>query len=254
MSYVNKSAALQQLQGLVQQNLYRNLDYMSDKFNEQQRYALEFFKKRIFLEEIIEETISFNKNIVWNNTNKNLKLTTTAEELIDVFKLRSDVYTDIGYQEECPDTIEGLNFDIFDKNSAIIYYKKNKEVTGTCRLIFDSENKLPSEEKYSFDDLRKKYNKIGEISRNIAKNNKRGLSLEFKYIMGMTCKLVVDNNIDLALSGIRKDHLKLFERFGDVQVLKELNSYGTLTIPFLIVSYNPAIISPFFKKAFLSQK
>ena len=61
---------------------------MSDDFNLAQKNALELFQKRIYLEEIIEETISFNKKLSWNNSNPNLNLTTTAEELIEVFKLK----------------------------------------------------------------------------------------------------------------------------------------------------------------------
>ena len=126
MVYVNRNVTLNQLKEVVQKNINHKIDYMSDDFNNEQKYALELFQKRIFLEEVIEETISFNKKISWENTNKNLHLTTTAEDLIDVFKLRSDIYLKMNYQNECPDVIEGLNFDVYDKNSAILFYKSNK--------------------------------------------------------------------------------------------------------------------------------
>jgi predicted GNAT family N-acyltransferase len=185
--------------------------------------------------------------------NKNLRLTTTAEELIEVFKLRSDVYTSIDYQNEFPDTIEGLNFDIFDKNSAIIYYKNNNKVTGSIRLIFDSYNKLPSEEKLSFDSFRQQYNVVGEISRNVVYNEGRGLNLEFKYLMCGIYNIFKNNKIDIALSGIKQEHLKLFKKLGGVDIVKEMDSYGSLDVPFYIISYNPSQASKFFKKVFLEE-
>ena len=55
------------------------------------------------------------------------------------------MYTRINYQNECPDTIEGLNFDKFDKTSAIVYYKRERNISATCRLIFDSKNSFKEE-------------------------------------------------------------------------------------------------------------
>ena len=156
MVYLNKNVTLNQLKELVQKNINHKIEYMPDAFNNAQKKALELFQKRIFLEEVIDESISFNKKISWDNTNKNLNLTTTAEELINVFKLRSDVYTSINYQNEFPDTIEGLNFDKYDKYSAIMYYQTNNEITGSIRLIFDTKKFLPSEKKYSFNYLQEK--------------------------------------------------------------------------------------------------
>ena len=89
---------------------------------------------------------------------KNLSIVTNAEDLIKVFELRSDVYQNINYQKEFPDLIDGLNLDIYDKNSAIIFYKNDQNISGTTRLIFDSENKLPSDKIFSFDNIRKQYN------------------------------------------------------------------------------------------------
>ena len=253
MAYINKNISLNLLQDIIKDNILQKETYLPQSFMIQQREALEIFQKRVFLESIIDETISFNKKLSWNSDNKNLALTKTAEELVEVFKLRSDVFTEIGYQDEFPDTIEGLNFDIYDKTSAVIYYKNNKEVSATIRLIFDSENKLPSEEKESFDDMRAKYNSIGEISRNIVKTRGQGLNLEFKYLMCGIYNVFINNDIDIALSGIRQEHLKLFKKLGGVEIYKELNSYGSLETPCLIISYNPNYASNFFKKVFLEE-
>ncbi len=232
MANLNKNILLNQLQELVKSNIEKKFNYLPDSFSIQQAEAFETFKKRIFLENMIEETIAFNKNLNWENRFESLKLTTTAEELVEVFKLRSEVYHQINYQNECPDTIEGLNFDIFDKNSAVLYYQREKEVTGTCRLIFDSENKLPSEEKLTFDIQRKKHGVIGEISRNIVKHRGQGLNLEFRYLMAGVYDVFINNEIGLTLSGIRKDHLKLFSKFGGIEVVHELERYGEVDMPF----------------------
>ena len=183
MAYINKNISLNQLQEIIKADISKKTTYLPESFISLQQQALEIFQKRVFLESVLEETISFNKNLSWENRYQNLYLAKSAEELIEVFKLRSDVFTEINYQNEFPDTIEGLNLDVFDKTSAVIYYKNNKEVSATIRLIFDSKNKLPSEEKENFDDMRQKYNCIGEISRNIVKHRGQGLNLEFKYLM-----------------------------------------------------------------------
>ena len=127
---INKNNSIMALQELVEQNISTKLSYMPESFNIQQQQALELFKQRLFLEKTIDEAISFNKNLNFPNENKNLHLATTAEDLIDVFKLRSDVYGSINYQEEFPDEIEGLNFDKYDSNSAILFYKSEKKYNG----------------------------------------------------------------------------------------------------------------------------
>ena len=251
MQNINKNIALQELQQLLVSNFSRTLDYMSNDFNTQQQRMIEIFKSRIFLEEIVEETISFNKKINWDFSLKNLQIVTNVEELIEVFKLRSDVYRSINYQKEFPDMIDGLKFDIYDKKSAIIFYQNNKKITGTTRLIFDSENKLPTDKIFNFDDIRKQYNKIGELSRLIVKHEQKGLNLEFKYLMKGVYLLFIQNDIDITFLGIKKEHYKLYERFGGNQIIKELDNYGNLDLDALILSWNPVEVSDFFKRTFL---
>jgi hypothetical protein len=252
MKNINKNKTLLEFRELIENNLNRSLDYMSDDFNNQQKYAFELFKNRIFLEEVIDETISFNKSLFWDNINDNLKLTKSAEELIEVFKLRSEVYGQMGYQNDFPDVIEGLNFDLFDKKSAIIYYKVNQTYTGTCRLIFDSENKLPSDKEYSFDKIRNKYGIIGEISRNAVKNNQsKGLGLEFKYLMAGIHNVFINNDINITVSAMKKEHYKLFSKFGGIDIIEEIDNYANLEVPCVVIYWNPSEASKFFQKAFL---
>jgi len=251
---INKNKTLAALQQLVEQNISTKLSYMPESFNAQQLQALELFKQRLFLEKTIDEAISFNKNLNFPNENKNLHLATTAEDLIDIFKLRSDVYTSINYQEEFPDTIEGLNFDKYDSNSAILFYKSDKMITGTIRVVFDSLKKLPSEGKISFDSCRKQYNTISEMSRFIVNKETKGLSLEFKYLFSGIYSIFKNNKLDIILSGLKKEHYKLYSKFGGVDIIENLDYYGSFIIPCLILSWNPSQVSPFFKKAFLGQK
>ncbi len=248
---INKNNSLEVLQKLVENNISKTLSYMPESFNNQQKEALELFKKRIFLEKTIDETISFNKNLVFPNENKSLQLATTAENIIEVFKLRSDVYSSLNYQKEFPDTICGLNFDLYDTNAAIILYKTEKKVTGTTRLIFDSPNKLPSEDKFSFDEQRQKYNIIGELSRLIVYKETQGLSLEFKNIMAAIHMIFINNEIDMTFLGIKEEHYKLYSKFGGDAIIGHLKNYGNLKQNSLILSWNPSEVSPFFKKAFL---
>ncbi len=251
MLQINKNQTLEVLQELIDHNIQSKLEYMPHEFNEQQQEVLELFRKRVFLEKTIEETIAFNRTLNFEGVDEHVKLTTTAEQLVDVFRLRSEVYTGIGYQNEFPDTIEGMNFDEFDSNAAVIYCQRQGQVTATTRLIYDSEKKLPSEEKFSFDSFRNRYGTIGELSRLIVKNESGGLSLEFKALMGSIYHLFMQNEIDITLLGIKKEHYKLYTRFGGSQIIRELPNYGNLDIPALILSWNPAEVSPFFKKVFL---
>lgn len=251
MIYVNKNRSLETLEELIEQNIQTRVDYLPEEFNVQQQMALELFKKRIFLEKTIDEAIAFNKKFVFDDSNENLKLTTTAEDLVDVFKLRSSVYYDIGYQNELPDTIEGLNFDIFDSNSVLLNYKNNGVTTGTVRCVIDSEKLLPSEEKSSFNQIRKEHKLIGELSRLVIKHQSKGLSLEFKYIFGGIYKLFMNNDIDLLLTVIKKEHHKLYSKFGGVDLVKELESYGHLDQTSLVLSWDPSQATKFFQRSFL---
>ena len=252
MVYVNRNTATEQLKSLVELSLQKNLDYMPNKFNEQQREALELLQKRVQLEEIIEESVSFNKNLIFEPQNENLHLINSAEELVDVFSLRSDVYGGLGYQSEFPDIIEGLNFDKFDKNSAILYYGQKKNATGSVRLIFDSQEKLPIDKEYSLSSLRNDHNLIGEFSRLIVKNDTKGLGLEFKHLMGGIYNVVINNDIDRLASVIIEHHYKLYSKFGAMSVVDKLENYGSLNLPALIISWDPNKISTFFKRAMLS--
>lgn len=251
MIYINHNAAIKQMTNLIDHSFNQTQDFIPKAFLAEQKNALALLKKRVLLEEIIEESIYFNQNLNWEKTNENLHLVNTVEDLIEVFKLRSDIYTDIGYQHEFPDTIEGLNFDKYDKNAAILFYKSESKVTGTTRLIFDSHNKLPTEKKVSFENIRENYETIGELSRLIIGNNKKGLNVEFKYLMQGIHTLFMHNKIDITILAIIKEHYKLYTKFGGSEIIQEMDDYGDLGHEMYLLSWNPSMVSSFFKKVFL---
>ena len=251
MTNINKNSSLERLSQLVQTNISRKLDYMPDEFNEQQKAALELFQKRIFLEKTIDEALAFNRSLKFEESHKSLSLATTAEELIEVFKLRSEVYGGINYQDEFPDAIEGMNFDIFDQNSGVILYKTDNKITGTVRFIFDSAHKLPSEEKSSFERYRQGGKRIGELSRLIIRNEKKGLNQEFKYLTKGVYTLCTGNNVDMAMLSIITDHYKLYSKFGGGELVDSIEDYGNLGHPVITFAWDPSKASTFFKRTFL---
>ena len=252
MISINKDYSLNQLRDLIHQNFIKHSQKGEDSFDAEQKKILEIFSRRIFLEETMEEAIAFNRKLNWDHSNGNYHLTTTVEDLIEVFKLRSDVYKMMNYGNEFPDMIEGLNFDHYDHHSAIIFCKKDKEYTGTSRIIFDSEqNQLPSDKKFSFNYLRENGEKLAETSRLTIKKDSDKLSLDFKNIMKSYYDIVMNNDIDLIVSSIIQDHYKLYSKFGGIQIETDLNAFGELDGNFFVISWNPYNASEFFKRSFL---
>ncbi len=180
-------------------------------------------------------------------------MVSSVKELIQIFMLRSKIYKKLNYNSEFPDLIEGLNFDFYDKNSAILYIKKDQVITGTCRLIFDSDKKLPIDKNYSLDYLRVDEKKISEVSRLIIEHQNAGLSQEFKLLTKGIYYVIKQNNLDFSISVIKEEHFKLYRRFGGFDIEEKLNSYGHLDNSFVITSWDILKISIFFKKLFLEE-
>ncbi|MBU1668381.1 hypothetical protein KKC13_08160 [bacterium] len=203
--------------------------------------------------QIISSAIAFNKKLIWENNSKNLYLATTTRELIEIFRLRSEVYTKIKYDNEFPDMIKGLNFDTYDENSAILYTKVNDIVTGTCRVIFDSDKKLPIDTHFPLDYLRAEGKSIVEISRLSVKHDRVGLNQEFKWLTKGVYLITLKNSITKTISAIKDEHFKLYSKFGGFTFAKKINIYGKLPNPLIITFWDTLKISNFFKKAFLGE-
>lgn len=202
------------------------------------------------LSKIIKNTIEFNQKLYSIGTLDGVSLATSAEDLIDIFILRDEVYREINFSKEFPEVIKGLNFDEYDECSAIVYSKKDV-ITGTCRLIFDtSDKKLPMDKKFSLDYLRDKERGLAEASRVIIKNRK-GLKQEFKRMTRDSYKILTSYNMN-AVSAMTEKHLKMYKNFGGLTVEKELASYGCINKKFLVTLWDTSKISPFFKRLFLN--
>ena len=235
MVYINKNEAFTRLNNI---------------FNNKQA-GFEYLRNTLIFERMLDEVITFNRKINWESNSANLKLVTTAEEFIKICNLRSEIYGNLGYQKEFPDALPNMNFDFYDINSAIIYNLTNSEITATCRLIFDSDKKLPIEEKLDLSSIRSKFQNIAEVSRLMVKKEQKGLNLDFKYLTLGIYNIITNNNLDASISVILKEHFRLYGKFGGFNIEKELESYGNLNAPFIITSWNPYEVSDFFRKAFL---
>ena len=203
------------------------------------------------LSKTIKNTIEFNQKLYDIGTLEGVSLATTVEDLIEIFMLRSEVYHDMGYVNEFPELIKGLNFDEYDECSAIVYSKRNHVITGTCRLIFDLEKKLPIDNKFSLDYLRNKDRGLVEASRVIIKNIE-GLKPEFKLLTIDSYKILSTYKMD-AVSVMTEEHIKLYKKFGGLGIEKKFESYGTLQQEFFLTLWNTSNISPFFKRIFLQK-
>ena len=86
-------------------------------------------------ESFLSRIVEFNKRLNFELDESDVSLATNKDDLLKIFQLRSEVYKQVGYSREFPDPIDGMSFDDYDLNSAILYVKKNGEVTGTCSRI-----------------------------------------------------------------------------------------------------------------------
>ncbi|HIP11922.1 MAG TPA: GNAT family N-acetyltransferase [Arcobacter sp.] len=203
------------------------------------------------MEKTMYYTLTFNRALTWDNS-ENVFLVLTVQELIDIYILRSKVYKNLGYDKEFPEIIEGMNFDKYDKNAAILYTQKDGQMTGTCRIIFDTGKKLPIDKNYSLDELRTSGKEITELSRLVIdKPRKSGLGKEFKYLTSGVFHMLKCNNITRVVSVIMEEHFSLYSKFGGFEQKALLSSYGELDKPFVITAWDITKVSIFFKKLFL---
>ena len=216
-------------------NLHNKEDYSKFK---------EFF-------EISQKTIEFNKSLNWDNSIKNVYLATTISELIEVYKIRSQIYKKMGYSVEFKDIINGLNFDKYDTHSAILYTKRDGKVTGTCRLIFDIDKNLPLDKKYSLNFLREQNKTLVELSRLVIKQENKGLSQEPRLLVKGSYIVMKLNNISTLTSVMVKEHFRYYKKFGGFKEEDKIDSFGKIKQPFIITSWDIKDVSPFFTKLFL---
>ena len=230
----------------------KTLEMTMNHFLEEHRLVAKIQDKNKLLD-LIAKTIKFNKNLIWHNDEENVFLATTVEAVLEIYMLRSKVYGKMGYDDEFPDTIKGLNFDKYDSDSAILYTRAKGIITGTCRIIFDSSKKLPMDKNYTLEHMRAKDNKIAELSRlMIDDSHTKGLSQVPKWLTKGVYHIMKDNGMSILMSVMIHTHFRLYSKFGGFKIEDELESYGRLDTPFIITSWEIEKISPYFKRAFLA--
>jgi len=201
------------------------------------------------LSKIIKNSIKFNQKLYDIGTLDGVSLATTVEDLMEIFALRSKVYKEIGYSDEFPEFLKGLDFDEFDECSAIVYSKRGDSITGTCRLVFDIDKKLPIEEKFSVEYLRNQNRNLIEASRVIIKGSE-GLKPEFKLLTQDSYRVLNSYGVD-AVSAMTQEHIRLYKNFGGLTVEKKIDTYGGIEKEFFLTLWKTQEISPFFKRVFL---
>ncbi len=207
--------------------------------------------QRSELETTLYNTLVFNRKLRYAHSGGGALLAKKATDLLKIFALRHRVYARLGYDREFPPIIEGLNFDGFDGHSAVLFTRGSGTVTGTCRVIFDSDDKLPIDKNYSLDPLRREYGKLAELSRLVIDKPTKGLGKEFKHLTAGVYRIMLDNDADALVSVMSPEHYPLYRRFGGFEIKDSLPVYGTLQQPFVITAWDVSRISPFFRKIFL---
>lgn len=201
------------------------------------------------LSQDIEDILAFQKKLP-NLEIKNLCYPQTKQEIIEVFTLRSRVYKREGYDREFPQFIDGLDYDEYDKTSAVLCVKFNNKITGSCRVVFDSPLKLPIEKNYPFDYLRAQRGELCELSRLVVE--RESLGQEPRLLTKGTYLLLRKKGISTLVSITdKKAYNRYYKNFGGFRVEHEYSGYGKLEKTFIVSSWEIAKVSPFFKRAFL---
>jgi hypothetical protein len=201
------------------------------------------------LVDTIYHTIRFNKNLKWKSDE--VSLATTVDVLLDIYAIRSRIYRQIGYDKELPDPIKGLSYDSYDTASAVLYIKKDDQITATCRVIFDSEKGLPMDKHFKIDYLRDEGKRVTELSKLMIVHERRGLNQEFRLLTRGVYEVTLFNGMTTVISAMIEEHYGLYERFGGFGIEGRLSRYGVLPIAFIVTSWHIEEVSGFFKKLFL---
>lgn len=199
----------------------------------------------------LEEILNFQQSLKFPKL-ANIYLVSSKKELIEIFTLRNRVYKQMGYDKEFPSFIEGLDYDNYDKSSAILYTKQNNKITGTCRIIIDSIRKIPLDKNFSFDNFRKQSKTLAELSRLIIEKQNNGLGQEPKLLTKGTYHLLKANNILALVSVMKEENFRFYKNFGGFNNIHKFETYGNLKEPFIVTSWEIAEISKYFKRFFLN--
>lgn len=256
MVNIIKNKTLVEFENIIKNDFKKNYHIFPKELLKSEKEAMKVFKNRIQLEEIIDTTLKLNQSINWKSFNKNIKLVNYAEDLINVFKLRSDVYRPLGYLNEFLENIPGLNYDNYDKYSIILIGKENNKIIGTTRVILDSKLGLQSEKIPEFQEIYKnlRYNnpnkRIVEGSRTVIDSNFRGSQI-LKYFFRSMYELYDELDIGVYTSCMLEEmNSKLYSNIG-FEILKKSSSYSNIEKEVVLLSWTKENLTPFFKRGIL---
>ncbi len=206
--------------------------------------------------ELNYNNIDLEKNII----TEEYGIAKTPKDILDIFNLRYIAFKKRNYNNLIGDELKEikLNFDIYDKNSILLYYKRDNKITASSRLVLDSYINLPSEylfdKKNGFNNLREfeknNLKGIAEISRSVIDPKFQARGNEFKTIFGMIYKLSKPLEIGSYITAIAKEDFKLYEKAG-FKIIKEGIGYNEINRDVLYLSWDVKKVNSFFKRAFL---
>jgi hypothetical protein len=180
-------------------------------------------RKSSNIENIFEEYMGNISKYEIKPKNKNIQIVSTIDEFIQMGKLRSQALSKLhGFNDEFPEEIPGIQYDIYDENSINLIYKVNNDVAGTLRIILNEKNGLQSQ-KY-FPQFGKE---VSEFSRLAGSQNHRNKHISIKLInesfkiskvIGLEKIVAVAeaNLFENALTKIGFKKVKTFEKYGKI--------------------------------------
>lgn len=225
-----------------------------EQINEYQRQNVMFLtsEQKEKLEDIACNTLEFNRKTKRRCNNDRLDLCVTADDLFAVAKLRANVYKTMpGYKEEFG-TFPFLMLDPNDKRAAIVMTRKDNQIVGTMRTVYDSPAEgLPSEDKkISFGYQREIFKQIAENGRLAIDTKVQGKGLDFFLLNAQIRQIGKETDLKAFVFVVRSDrendqtktrdytdHTKLYLPFGGVQVDNYIEGYGSLNQRSAVMSW-----------------
>ena len=214
------------------------------------------------LESVIEGCVAFRDKINIESVLSNgVEVVSNEDDLIKIMRLRSQVFTPMGYNRQFPERIVGLNFDDYDRYSIILMTKRDGEITATSRLILDSELGLQSEKIDDFatiiarlkDENERQGYTVAEGSRTAILPEYRA-SVEFKKIVAASYLAARALNVGDVMSSMPTEMFqRLYTKVG-MEEVGRVNNYGELQQSSVLLSWPMEKVTPFFKRAFLSER
>jgi N-acyl-L-homoserine lactone synthetase len=171
------------------------------------------------------------------------KVVKDKKELEEVFRIRLEVYSEMGYVKK-EDYPSGLEIDKFDDNAVhfIVFDEKNGRYAATDRLVRDGSFGFPLEEVFREDveELRKNLKlqnrELGELCRIAILKEYRG-SFAYLLLTGANYIYGKMNGLrDFCFSNPLKDE-KIHARLGCGRLSKEVKEYPSVNYPYAIAMY-----------------